>query len=93
MDKYIIIALVLICVLLAAYAVGLRRQLTAANQKCTTLSAQKQYLQIKNNQDEMIYGVKDMKYHDQLKTITSLKTQLRIAETKLARLRNRIKNK
>lgn len=93
MEKYVIIGLVLLCVFLGTYARRLQCQLAKSNEERLTLKAQKQFLLIQKNQNEMIYGVMDIKYRDQTREIALLTQRLRIAEISLARMRNRLRSK
>lgn len=93
MEKYVIIALVLLCVFLGAYAAGLQRKLAKANDKCLTLKVQKRFVETQKGQDEIIYGVMEIKHNNRIREIELLKQQLRIAKIRLAHVRNRLRSK
>lgn len=93
MEKYVIVALVLLCVFLGAYAARLQRRLIKLKEECDKHKFEKQFLKVNQNQQDMIYGVMDMKFKDQTRNVTLLEQQLRIAEIRLNRIRNRLYSK
>lgn len=93
MEKYLIIVLVLTCVFLVAYAARLQRKLSKSEAVCHTAIVQKRFLQSKLNHNELLAGLVESRHGETRRTVTRLEQQLRIANKRLAVVRNRLYGK
>jgi len=92
-EKYVIIALVLLCVGLGVYAAGLQRRLAKEKENVRRLKTQKELLKHDLDHKELFFGLMETRHSERAREITVLTQQLRIANIRLARVRNRLRTK
>lgn len=93
MEKYLFITLVIVCVLLGAYAAGLRRQLSSSEKTRHELKKRIYLLSTKQQQDDFIHEVIVLKEEALKDTIKVIGRRLEVAEARIVRLRNTIKSR